>query len=461
MTAAIATMLLAASAGVFEIVSIPLEQPGAQVFAVGVDDDRTAEIAVLVEYTLSIYGIEEGSLRFSITLPEGASAFDIFDADDDGRAEILAIQSNRVLLVELDEPQSSPRELFQTSHVLEPAGAYPAPHILGTRRNGEWLVAIPQESSLELRTLDGEIVENIPLGGTDRRSVLFERPFVARTVYPNLVAPPSAIEMHIDQVVVHDTGSASHRRPQDISHRSGFVHMRRSGDEAYQRWPWFSLTTDEDAQRRVFYTLREPDYEDTLIRIERPADASSLNAEAGVRVSPTRRYRGSLIPPRQTLLDFNGDGYTDLLLWITPQPGRSIQAVTRALTSRSWPLELRVHCFDPEKNHYEPRSISVIETRVPIGWFFRPDKGTPLYLPLFGDFNGDGLTDIAFATDANEFSVWTSAGEGFSSKPSFCHTFPESLDKIEIRADLDGTGRVGAVLRGNRHIYVLKPTNSR
>ncbi|MEA3364786.1 MAG: VCBS repeat-containing protein [Candidatus Hydrogenedentes bacterium] len=461
MITTIAIMLLAACTGVFDIVSIPLEHPGAQVFALSADADSTAELGVLAKRTLRIYEIEEGSLQFSITLPESSSAFDIFDADGDGTAEVLTIQSNRVVLIELDAPESPPRELFRAGDLFEPAGVYPAPHIFATRRDGEWLVAIPQRSSLELRTLEGELVENISLNGEGQRPVLFERPFVARTVYPNLVGPSGSLEMHIDQVVVHDTAPPPPREGPDSSNLSGFVHIRRSKGDKYQRWPWFSLTTDGSSQKRVLYALCEPDYEDTRIRIEQAVTTQPFGDEAGVRVSPARRYRGSLIPPWQTLPDFNGDGYTDLLLWASPQPGRSIQAVSRALTSRSWPLELRVHYFDREKNHYDPRSISTIETRVPIGWFLRPDKGMPVYLPLFGDFNGDGLTDVAFATDGNEFSVWICGEKGFSCQPSLRHTFPESLDQIEIRADLDGTGRLGAVLRGDRHIFVLKPTNNR
>jgi hypothetical protein len=461
MTAAIGILLLAASAGVFDMVSIPLEHPDAQVFPVAADNDSTGEIAVLAGHELRIYGIENGSLRCSITLPRGCSAFDIFDADDDGTAEVLAIQSDRVLLIELDAPQSSPRELFRAGHVFDPSGAYPTPHILATRRNGTWLVAIPRESSLELRTLEGDLVENIPQNGEEQHAVLFERPFVARTAYPNLVAPAGAIEMHIDQVVVHDTLSPPPRDARNASRSTGFVHRRPADESEYRLWPWFSLTADDRARDRVLYTLTEPGYEDTLIRIEQPATTPPAGDKTGNQVSPARRYRGSLIPPWQTLPDFNGDGYTDLLLWTAPQPGRSMQAVTRALTSRSWPLELRVHYFDPDKKHYNPQNIGTIDTRVPIGWFLQPQTGTPLSLPLFGDFNGDGRTDIAFATDVNEFSAWTATGEGFPAQPSFRHAFPENLDTLVTRADLDGTGRIGAVLRGDRHVFVLKPANRR
>jgi len=464
MIAAVGTMLLAVSTGAFEVVSIPLEPPEAQIFALAADDDATAEIAVLAERDLRIYGIDTGNLRFAVTLPENAPAFDVFDADGDGAAEIMAIQSGGVLLIELDEPDAAPRELFRVDHLIDDSqGGYPRPHILATQRNGRWLVAIPRESSLELRALDGTVVETFSLGSGGESAALFERPFAARTVYPNLVGPPGAVEMHIDQVVVHDFPSASAPSPatRDALGPGGFVHLQSDGEDEPQRWPWFSLTTKDGVQQRVLYALTEPDYEDTLIRIQQPETSHPLNSEGHAQVSPERRYRGSLIPPQQMLPDFNADGYTDLLLWCAPRPGTSIQAVTEALTSRSWPLELRVQCFEPEKNRYDPRSVSIIRTRVPIGWFLHPERGIPLYLPLFGDFNGDGRTDVAFATGASEYCAWTCGDEGFPARPSFQRSFPENIDRLEIRADLDGTGRIGAVIRGERHIYVLKPATGR
>ena len=118
--------LLALSAGVFDVVPIPLGTPEAQSFAVAIDNDATLEMAVLDQHTLNIHAIDTGTLRFSVTLPEGVSAFDIFDADGDGLAEILAVQPPRILLIELED-EAAPRELFRDDDLLEHAGRFRAP----------------------------------------------------------------------------------------------------------------------------------------------------------------------------------------------------------------------------------------------------------------------------------------------------------------------------------------------
>jgi hypothetical protein len=460
MMATLTVFMVAVGSPVFDVVPIPLPNPEARVFPVDTDGNDKAEIAILTAQALEVFDLQTGQRRHSLALPEGLAAFDIFDADADGLAEVIAIQGGRVLLLELGAPESNPRELFRASNLLDRTGEYPTPHALGIRRGDRWLVAIPRKSALELRELNGDIVETHPLGGAGDSPGPFERPFMARTVYPNLVGPPGAVEMHIDQVVVHEAVPGTEESPRDPEaspqpdHR---VHRRMDAEEEYWRWPWFPLRTEEESRRRVLYSITGPDYEDTLIRIEKPETDKPVGETHTVGVGPARRYRGSLIPPWQTLPDFNGDGYTDLLLWVAPQPGRSIDAVTRALTSRSWPLELRVQCFDLERARYEPRSAGVIGTRVPIWWFVHPERGMPLHLALMGDFNGDDRTDLGFATDADVFCAWT-YDDGFPAKPSFRHAFPENLLRVETWGDLDGTGRVTAVLRGGNSLYILRPT---
>ena len=460
MSAVLALVVLATHAAVFDVVPIPLGQPGAQVFPVATGAGDAADVAILTENTLHIYEIIEGQRRFSVALPEDTSVFDIVDITGDGVAEIVAVQRHRVLALRLDTPQSPPRELFPLEDPIEHTGGYALPHTLAVQRDGEWLLAIPRTSALELRTLDGEVVDSVPPGDARRSPMPFDRPFMARTVDPPLVAPPGAIELHIDQVVVHDaphSGSPA-RETADIHHRGSLLAMRHADEDDYQRWPWFPLLSAGGAEQRVLYRLTEPDYEDTLIRIQQPDPARPFEAETGVRVSPARRYRGSLLPPWHTLPDFNADGYTDLLLWVAPSPGRSVEAITRALGSQSWPLELRMHLFEPDKNRYDPRNAGIIKARVPIGWFLHPERGSPLRLLVKGDFNGDGRTGVAFATDENEFCAWL-YDDGFPARPSFRYTFPEPLSSVETRGDLDGSGRTGVILRGNRNVYVLRPAN--
>lgn len=451
----------ALSAGVFDLVPIPVGSPEAQWFAVAVDDAAALDMAVLDQYTLNIYNIDTGALRFSVTFPEGVSAFDILDTDGDGVAEIIAVQPPRVLFIDLEDG-AAPRELFRDEDLLEQTGAFPAPHVLATRRDGAWLLALPGRSALKFWTLGGELLDTLPLASPGLSPMPFERPFTARTVYPNRVAPEGAIEFSIEQTVVYEGASAlaaSAGQAETVRRPGSLVHLLNEKDDALHRWRWFSLVRPGEGQRRVLYAPGGSGYEDTLIRVEL-ADAGNGVPGGESRVSPARRYRGCLVPPGETVPDFNGDGYTDILVWLSPQPGRSIEALTRAAVARSWPLQLLVHCFDPEKNRYDPRNAGVIDTHVPIAWFMRPGQGAPLELLLMGDFDGDGRSDLAFATAPNRFCVWL-YDNGFPRKPSFEHTFPEDLLQLESPGDIDGTGRSAAVLRTSDVLYILRPPATR
>jgi hypothetical protein len=118
-------------------------------------------------------------------------------------------------------------------------------------------------------------------------------------------------------------------------------------------------------------------------------------------------------------------------------------------------VELRVHCFNPEKNRYESGAAGAISARVPLWRFVHPEGGTPLHQKVVADFNGDGRTDLAFSTGANEYCAWV-FDDGFPRAPSFKHAFPDSIVDIEQAIDLDGSNRVSIVLRGEKHAYVLK-----
>ncbi len=458
MNTMLALAMLATHIGVFDVVPIPLGQPGARVFLVATSPGDTADVAVLTENILSIYETREGQPRFSVALPEDTSVFDIVDISDNGATEIVAVQGRRVLVIHLDRQPPLSRELFQLDAPLKHTSGYPLPHTLAVQRDGEWLLALPQKSALELRTLDGEVVDSLPPGDIRRSPMPFDRPFIARTVDPPVVAPPGTIEMHVDQVVVHDaphTGGPARETP-ETHHRGSLIPLHGAQEDNYQRWPWFPLLAAGGTEQRVLYRLTEPDYEDTLIRIQQPEPTPTPDGESGVRVTPPRRYRGSLLPPWQTLPDFNADGYTDVLLWVAPSPGRSVEALTRALASQAWPLELRMHLFDPDRNRYDPRNAGIIRTRVPIGWFLHPERGSPLRLLVKGDFTGDGHTGVAFATNENEYSAWL-YDDGFPARPSFHHRFPEPINSVETRGDLDGSGRTGILLRGTQNVYVLNP----
>jgi hypothetical protein len=190
---------------------------------------------------------------------------------------------------------------------------------------------------------------------------------------------------------------------------------------------------------------------DTLIRVQHGADESPPRQ---VKVGPERRYPGRLILPDADLPDFNGDGYVDLLLWSTPEPGTSLDALTKVVAVATWPLRITAHLFSPDKGRYEPKVAGHTFCRLPVPWFLTFESGTPLRNCVLADFDGDGRTDCAWSTTPDSFSIWLYK-DGLRAKPDFHSAFPEAISRVEFQADLDGQGRTAVGLRGSSNLYLI------
>ena len=148
----------------------------------------------------------------------------------------------------------------------------------------------------------------------------------------------------------------------------------------------------------------------------------------------------------------------------TATPAQSLLIVGVALAALAW--------GEPRRRTYWEQELLNALTIIQRGWSTPTEMigswagamGHTQWMPevwlnVGVDFNGDGRTDLAFATAPNTFCAWTYAN-GFPRKPSFEHTFPENLLGIESPGDIDGTGRTTAVLRTSRALYLLRPTRA-
>lgn len=418
--------LRAHAAPVVTVQSIPVDNVSAEGLFVAADADNVPELMVIDQHTVKIYVGDRAAADVTLQLPEGTSAVDVFDIDQDGEGELLAVHGAKVLAYELRNG-AAPRELFSIETPLSVPRPQPFPYAMAVPWNGTVAIALPRAASIELRALNGAPVETFPTQSADAGGINYGRPLSVRSVEPPQAGGPNTLELRVS--MIHDVApdlpeavapgiTAAPGRPGTLSH----AREAALGDPAH--WPWFPLNAAADSPR-VLYALEPPEFRDTLIRI-RPAAGAEASGE-----DKTWRYPGALMPYGDTRLpDFNGDGFVDLLLWKAPVPGASLDALTRAATGGSWPLTTTVHLYDPQKGRFTPRPASPIKHHVAVSWFVTTEQGSPLRHVVFEDFNGDGMSDFGCSAAPDQFSLWWHT-DGFSQAPDFTHTFPAPLTKLK------------------------------
>jgi hypothetical protein len=446
--------------GLFDIGNIPLDDPQSEVFLAPGQGQSRADIFVLTGFELSAYpGGKIGEKR-TVSLAPGTSAFDVFDMDNDGQGEIVAVQGDEIVLYEAFGPvqPGSPRTLFrQPSQLSEPAKA-PFRHVLAAGRPDEVLIVLPRDGMFELYSMEGTLVEaHAPNEGADAPAS-YGVPFTSSSAAPPEIGLPDALEArvsHVIEVIPDIAGDWASAAPSPLAQRrSDSSHGPDTGDLDADYWPWIPLQTSGDTGQRILYSMAGADYRDTWIRIRRTEARAGAKGES-VTVGGKRQYPGALIatdPPP----DFDGDGYCDLLLWRTPEPGTSIDSLTRALTEGAWELHLTVHLYDRDQVRYDPKPAAFIACRIPFQWILDPFNEVPLQILQLDDFNGDGRTGLGMSTAPNRFEVWLWK-DGFG-QPDWEMIFAEPLEGVAFcaRLSLDGRSTIG--LRTARKLYVLRPS---
>jgi hypothetical protein len=390
-----------------------------------------------------------------IALPDGTSAFDIADLDGDGRTEVIAVSGDRVLRCAIDGDAANPlaEDLFTIQTQLG-LSRNPYPQVLVVQQGGRSLLALPCASAIELRSADGalisrhEIPERTHLFVADaHRLALFQFPRRGSDLYLNVW-----IERMFEPSF--STTDASFSPLPITPMKQGprrFVYA-----EGHPKGPyaWFPLRTDGTTLLRAL--CRPGRGQSTIVRIREAPSEEDDCMDKNTTVGPERNYPGEQVQYDEDLPDFNGDGYVDLTRWKAPSPGMSVDALTRAITGGAWPLDLVFHLFSPEKRRFEATACSRIALTVPVRWFL---EGEPVQNEVFRDFDGDKHTDFALSDTDHSFSAWLFTDNGFSRSPDFRHTFPESIQDVAFRADLDGSGRTSIGLRTDKHLYLLKATS--
>ncbi|MBN2307570.1 MAG: VCBS repeat-containing protein [Candidatus Hydrogenedentes bacterium] len=456
MTALAAILASLTAAAVFDMQAIPLQEDAGRVFLAQADPDGAADVFVLQggRLTFCLTGRRNRDPG-EITLAEDAGAFDIADVDADGRPEIIAVCGDRVMRYALPigaDPPGEPQELFRLETPFAGPGDAPYPHVLVVTLEGKTVLALPTATALELRGTDGALEAAYAYAAMQEGGLQAaqEARFTTCSVRPPQAAPPGAIEMLVDCAIHLEAGL-----PEPLLSRAPDASEGRRGTPSQLRdaaavdpamWPWFPLRPGTEGGARVLYALGQ----DTLICIR------ELIEEPGgmVRLSPVRRYPGAIVLPPDDLPDFNGDGAVDLLLWTAPVPGLSVDALARTVMSGTWPVQLSVRAFSPEKGRYDPAPGASLTSEVPARWFVLMESGTPLRNCVLRDFDGDGCTDCGFSPAPDRFAIWLHR-DGFGTKPDEVHVFPEPILRLEFKADLRGQGRTSVGLRGARALYVL------
>ncbi|MBI5094063.1 MAG: VCBS repeat-containing protein [Candidatus Hydrogenedentes bacterium] len=455
MIAVLATLLCCGSAPVFDVHSFPLTSPDAIVFLACVDADSVADLFASDAGSLTVYPSASAYKPVSIPLPPGTSAFDIADVDGDGRGEVIAVCGDRIVMcpIPINGKTAAPRTLFELHSLLSEPRGNPVPVVLSVRRGAKTVLALPCETTLEVRTLEGATVTSYPTGPDAPRRVSYGRPFEFWSHDPPELGSRKALDIEVSRVLDYepdlppdlisfDAGPPSYRRGTPAQ-------ARDAADDDAMAWPWFPLTQARENARRVYYASSGAE---TLIRIAQtgPTKTPGEISPPG----PERRYPGSPVVLENTEPDFNGDGNADLVLWSAPLPGVSLDALTQAATGADWPIRLTIHLFSPEKNSYGARTLARIERRIPVRWFFDMQNGTPLRDCALRDFDGDGKTDIAFCADDKTVLVWSSR-QGLQGEPMQTISLPEPVIGIEFQEDVDSAGRTSLGVRSEHGIHFL------
>ncbi len=448
-----------AFAALFDVQTVALPTPEARVFLAQADGDTSADVFVLEGRTLTAYPSATPGGTLALRLPDDASVFDVADTDGDLRSEVVAVCGDRIVRYLLALEPSEPQVLFAVHSQLSAPVPEPSPFVLVLPYDGKPAIALPCERAFELHSPDGTLLASYPIGEGAPQRVSYGSPFMVASTFPPHVGTRGAIELSVSRTIAFIPELPEEVIPisdEHMARRQGtWTQTRDAGSQKENSWPWFPLELTGPSRYRALYAFTPPSYRNTSIRIRRFASAEAAAPEKNVATGPERHYPGNLIVLDDEIPDFNHDGWADLLLWRAPEPGLSIDALTRAATGGVWNLRLTAHLFDPKEHLFASEPSSRIACAIPLPWFLTPDLAGPMKHTVLRDFDGDGRTDLAGCVTASRYCVWLYGEQGFSAEPAFDHTFAEPIDGVDFRADLDGKGCTSLGLRSATHLYVL------
>lgn len=445
------------------IQELPWRSGHSTVFVADFDMDGRGEVAVLTENRLDVFERSRREPSFSLSIPSGTAVMDVLDADEDGNADIIAVSGADILripVVSEDEDQSA-IVCFSRDNQYSDYTGIPFPGVLVVMREKTPLVALPCDDALELRTLEGKLIDSYPIGMAAPRRLSLGQPFSVWANPHAQLGTPDALEFRVSSVSTYKPLLPDHSLPIRIAEPSGRLGTARQQREAAtldpERWPWFTIHTNDTRMVRALYARSDAPGGETLMRVRHVPMEGTPGVAAGDDTGPVRRYPGLLLRHPEVLPDFDGDGFHDLLLWKSKRIAPTVDGLARAVAKGTWPIWIIAHRYVPEKKRFSDEAFAQIEVELPLAWYLNSGGASPFRTVFLNDMDGDAQSDFGCLIDEQTLAIWRSQAEGLQSEPGFRHRFPEAVLGVEFEEDLEGQGRKTVVLRTRNHLYLLRP----
>ncbi len=455
---------LAAAVGApIEIQELPWRAGQSTVFVADFDLDQRGEVAVLTGNRLEVYERNRREPVYSLSIPEGTAVMDVLDANQDGTVDIIAVSGADLLRIPVtpEGEDGAAVVCFSRENQYSDYTGIPFPGVLVVMREKTPLVALPCEEALELRTLEGKLVDSYPIGMAAPRRLSLGQPFSVWANAHAQLAAPGALEFRVSSVSTYKPLLPDHSLPIRVAAPSGRLGTARQQREAAtldaDRWPWFTVNTSDTRTVRALYARSDAPGGETLVRVRHVPTDSATGNNISDDTGPIRHYPGLLLRHPDVLPDFDGDGFNDLLLWKSKRIAPTVDGLARALAKGTWPIWIIAHRYAPEKKRFSEVAHAQIEVALPLGWYLNSGGSNPFRTVLLNDMDGDKQSDFGCLVDEHTLAIWRSNPEGMQSEPGFQYRFPEAILGVEFEADLEGQGRKTVVLRSKNHLYLLRP----
>lgn len=431
----------------FTVDEIPVPAQDSIAFFVPIDADRDEDLCLVTRDTAYLCASASGWALRAIALPEGLAVIDAYDLDGDGRAEFIGVRNREVIRIDVPPlgESSAPQVLFSADNTYKTAeDGLPQSTPLAVERSGKTCIALPQGDSLVFFDLKGTVIASLnPSTTSDMRTSLGD-PFRATAITPPVLAPPGGLEFQINrsaQFMIVPTSASTN--PIRAYRPPPLTQVIESVGNPPAQWPSIPLQIKADnldatagTSRALLCVAFNPAPE-TLVCIQTQRTAVGLQTTLENVIGPVRHYPGQVLLTPE-LPDINGDGLTDLLLWKAPLPGRSLDALTRAVAERTWPLYLTMHRFRSDLNRFEARTMNHLSLDLPVTWFLDPQAGTPLRNVVLTDMDANNTTDIALSLSETTFGLWLMPGN--ASALEIDHRAPLARPVLSQRISGSGVG---------------------
>ncbi|MCL4691114.1 MAG: hypothetical protein KJ060_01175 [Candidatus Hydrogenedentes bacterium] len=450
-----------------DVREIPLLDPDARVFPVQIDADGEADLWVQSGRDVRIHYSNQFVTEFSFS--DSDSAYDVYDIDADGASEVIVIEGSKIVSLELSPGEAPARQvLFEADSTYALMSGTPSPQVFVSPYLDAPAIVLPHATGVRIYRLTGELIEEHGYAagdGTDSDRLYWSPSWVQEyedrgTHWTQVIATtprelPPSFPLESDST---QSGALINDLTNPTADSDFTTLTENSGPYAGE---WYASLLRDDQTARQYVVYRSDGSGSTLVHLRTVSGDAGIHERSESKMGPIRRYPGMLFKQEDEGWltkaytynpDFNGDGYFDLVLWDAPRPGVSIDSLVRTVVGRSWPVRIAIHLYVPDNARYDPKPAGMISAKGPINFFLNRN---PVANIAMVDVDGDGLTDLGFGTEPNNYHLWLAA-DGFSRDPDWTHTFGEPIKGVEFSADLSGKGRTSILLRGEKNLYLLQ-----